>query len=670
MKRHILMAGACAGLALAAATAAGAQSVDYGSLQQLFNEPVTTSATGSPQRSTEAPADMQIISADEIRRSGETSIPGVLQRVAGIDVLNWGAGQSDVNVRGYDQVSSPRLLVLVNGRQVYLDHYGMTVWATIPVQLDEIRQIEVVKGPSGALFGFNAASGVINIITYNPKFDPANEAKISGGLNGAKSGSMMTTIKLGDAFSMRLSGGGSSIKEWKNTGPLPTSSERENPASAKANLDAIAQLAPKTELRIEGSWSNTQEDLVANGYNYSVIKMVTQSEKATLTSDTAYGLIQGQVYQNKLDADYHIGPGILWHNTIDVASIQDLFKIGTANTFRISGEYRYTTLNTAPDVGGTVDYHVWSGAGMWNWVINPKLTWTAAVRIDDLGLNRTGTFDPRIILANNALWNRDLVENSENFTLAWRPTGADTFRASYGRAIQAPSLIEFGGIQYAYQPFPGFTIDIMGNPNLAPTVVANYELAYDHDFTIAKLGVRVFDQQWTNLISQLNETTIGVAPTLTTNAAMNYRNVANSTETGAEVIASGKLAEGLHWRADYTYTDVKDSYFAGFNPVLQRAAFQATTPKGRGNVGFDWENGPWEADANLHYVGAYQGYDITNGNLKAVSAYGSLSARLAYKMHNGVTFALSGQNLGSSTQVQTRGLEAQREAQFTISKAW
>ena len=134
MKRHILMAGVCAGLALGAAGAASAQSVDYGSLEQVFNEPVTTSATGSPQRSTEAPADMQIISADEIRRSGETSLPGILQRAAGIDVLNHSAGQSDVNVRGYDQVSSPRLLVLVNGRQVYEDHYGLTNWATIPVQ--------------------------------------------------------------------------------------------------------------------------------------------------------------------------------------------------------------------------------------------------------------------------------------------------------------------------------------------------------------------------------------------------------------------------------------------------------------------------------------------------------------------------------------------------------
>jgi outer membrane receptor for ferrienterochelin and colicins len=105
MKKNILMASVAAGLALGAGAGAHAQSIDYGSLEQIFNEPVTTSATGSPQRASQAPADMEIISADQIRRSGETSLPGILQRVAGVDVLNNSAGQSDVSVRGYDQVS-------------------------------------------------------------------------------------------------------------------------------------------------------------------------------------------------------------------------------------------------------------------------------------------------------------------------------------------------------------------------------------------------------------------------------------------------------------------------------------------------------------------------------------------------------------------------------------
>ena len=130
-----LFAGASVGLIiLASASAASAQSIDYGAMEQLFNEPVTTSATGSPQRSTEAPVAMEIISAADIRRSGATDLPTILSRVAGLDVLNGGAAGADISVRGYDKSMSPRLLVLINGRQVYLDHYGYTAWATLPVQ--------------------------------------------------------------------------------------------------------------------------------------------------------------------------------------------------------------------------------------------------------------------------------------------------------------------------------------------------------------------------------------------------------------------------------------------------------------------------------------------------------------------------------------------------------
>ena len=59
-------------------------------------------------------------------------------------------------------------MVLINGRQVYMVDYGRIVWGNLPVQLNEIRQIEVIKGPNSALYGFNAVGGVINIITYDP----------------------------------------------------------------------------------------------------------------------------------------------------------------------------------------------------------------------------------------------------------------------------------------------------------------------------------------------------------------------------------------------------------------------------------------------------------------------------------------------------------------------
>ena len=174
-----------------------AQSMDYGALEQLFNEPVTTSVDGSPERVSDVPATMEIITAEEIRRSGAKDIPGVLRHVGGVDTMEWGNDNMDVSVRGYDQALSERLLVLVDGRQVYADHYGYTPWSTVPVELSQIRQIEIIKGPSSALFGFNAVGGVINIITYNPLYDEVNSRQFSAGTQNTTAGTMTATHKLG-----------------------------------------------------------------------------------------------------------------------------------------------------------------------------------------------------------------------------------------------------------------------------------------------------------------------------------------------------------------------------------------------------------------------------------------------------------------------------------------
>jgi outer membrane receptor for ferrienterochelin and colicins len=180
------------------------QSMDYGALEQLFKEPVTTSVDGSPERVSDVPATMEIITADEIRRSGAKDIPGVLRHVGGVDTMEWGNDNTDVSVRGYDQALAERLLVLVDGRQVYADHYGYTPWSTVPVELSEIRQIEIIKGPSSALFGFNAVGGVINIITYNPLYDDVNMAQFSAGTQDLAAGVLAATHKFGNRAAVLL----------------------------------------------------------------------------------------------------------------------------------------------------------------------------------------------------------------------------------------------------------------------------------------------------------------------------------------------------------------------------------------------------------------------------------------------------------------------------------
>ncbi|HTK36587.1 MAG TPA: TonB-dependent receptor [Caulobacteraceae bacterium] len=676
MKTRLLSAAAIAAFTLGATHAAWAQTVDYGSLEALFDEPVTTSATGSPQRSIDAPADMQIISADDIRRSGEITLPGILQRAAGIDVIDFSVGDSTVNIRGHNP--SPGLLVLINGRQVYQDTFGTTTWPTLPVQLSEIRQIEVVKGPNAALFGFNAVSGVINIITYDPKYDAINAASVQVGDAAQRRASLVTTLKLGPAVSVRLSGGGSAEHEWRAIFPTSQSSPvvpapaiggLHDPTRGQANLDLVAQLTSKSDLRFESSWSNIQGN-VAAPYSYSTVKMLTTSVRGIMTSDTRYGLIQASAYQNRLDIKGDAG-SVFWENTVDVANVQDTFKAGTGNIFRISGDYRHNHLNTQPVAGGEISYNVWSASGMWNRRVTSQLALTAAIRVDDLQLHRSGTFPARIPLASNSYWDHDIVQPSVNVTGLWRPTAEDSFRLSYARGVQTPTLLEMGALQEAVELAPGVTLNVTGNPNLRPTIVVNYEAAYDRQFKQAKLGLRLFVQNWSDIIGDFSGGGgLVLPPTATTNLAVIPANVSNSEETGVELTASGRLLANLKWRADYTYSTVRDSLFGAADPVANLVAFQAITPKYRGNVGLGWARGPWEADANLHYVGAHKFYNVVNGALAPVDAYGSLSARIGYRLESGVVLALSGQNLLAERQAQTTGLKAERRWQFTMSRAW
>lgn len=665
-----LFAGASVGLCILA-SAAHAQSIDYGAMEQLFNEPVTTSATGSPQRSTEVPAAMAIISAADIKRSGATDLPTILGRVAGLDVLQWGAAGADVSVRGYDQSMSPRLLVLVNGRQVYLDHYGYTAWATLPVQLEEIRQIEVVKGPNSALFGFNAVGGVVNIITYNPKFDDESSVTARAGTHGFGEVSLVHSFKLGEKFSARFSAGASQENEWKNDNPLISNRLRQDPARVSANLDTVTQLAEKTELRLEGSWSNSQvTELLSNG-SYSPTKYVTDSIKATLASETRFGSVQLSAYQNDLTAKHIVvSTPTRFDNTVRVVSLQDLFKVGAKHTFRIGGEYRHNKVNTAPIAGGEVAYDVLAASAMWNWAVTDKLSTTLAVRYDKLDLKRSGTFPTGYPPVTNDYWDRSIKETSYNAGVVYRPTGFDSIRLTAARGVQVPTLVDLGAIQLKIPSGP-YTIGVIGNPGLRPTIVTNYEIGYDRALPAlnAKVGVSVFAQKSKDVKGQPTSAQLDVLPTPISLPLLSYRNIGDSKMTGVEVKASGKLEGGFHWSGDYTWTDVKDQPAAGFVPQQRLAAYAQTTPSYRANAALGWEKGPWAVDGYVRFVGKAAYYNAASA-LIPIDAYATVGGRAARDFGQGFTVAISGQNLLKDRQVQTPGLEAERRVLISLTKSW
>src|SRR5438093_456289 len=132
--------------------------------EDIFEEQVVTAGVHASSEA-KAPASLTVISADEIRLTGASTIPEILRRVPGVDVAEMNPSDTNVSIRGFNRRIANKVLVLVDGRSVYQDFLGGTFWPLVDVAVPDIARIEVVRGPGSALYGANAFAGVVNIIT-------------------------------------------------------------------------------------------------------------------------------------------------------------------------------------------------------------------------------------------------------------------------------------------------------------------------------------------------------------------------------------------------------------------------------------------------------------------------------------------------------------------------
>jgi iron complex outermembrane receptor protein len=134
------------------------------SLEDLMNVEVT-SVSKDEQKLSRTASAIFVITAEDISRSGATNIPDLLRMVPGMDVAQINANTWAVSARGLNGEFSNELLVLVDGRTVYVPTFGGVFWDTLDMPLEDIERIEVIRGPGGTIWGTNAVNGVVNIIT-------------------------------------------------------------------------------------------------------------------------------------------------------------------------------------------------------------------------------------------------------------------------------------------------------------------------------------------------------------------------------------------------------------------------------------------------------------------------------------------------------------------------
>jgi iron complex outermembrane receptor protein len=656
-----------ASVALGAATAA-AQSVDYGAMEQLFGEPVTMSVTGKPQRAADAPANIEIITQEDIRRSGATDIPDVLRFVAGVDVREDGLGSADVGIRGYNQASNPRLMVLVDGRQVYMVDYGRIIWAAIPVQLDEIRQIEVIKGPNSALYGFNAVSGVINIITYDPLRDRLDVATLRGGTQDYISGSAIATGQIGDTAGLRLGLGGFDAHDFP-PGPLgpQDSAARQSPFTGTFRAVGRWQVTTETEMFAEASVGDTRLAEQEPPGVFDTERLVTTAIRFGIDADTKAGLLSLSAYRN--DAQVRIDNisfgeplSLGEYQTTYLVQASDLIKPSAAHTVRLGVEYRENADNSGDLVRGTISNTVYAASLMWDWQLTPGIELTNALRIDHMLLHYAGSLLPETGLTAAAYDSTTVTQPSFNSGVVWNASKEDTFRLSAARGVQLPTLLEYG-----LQVPAGFygPLAYSGTPDLHPSIIWNTELDYDR--ALPSLGSTLRAALFAQRIDDIIATPFGAPLSFSSVGAplFSSSNVGYSTAAGSELEIKGHNAEGFRWNASYALAATTNHTALNQGPMPSSIVEYAhSTPEhvAIGGIGYTWER--LELDLMTRWQSSYLDFRL-NPNRTAmlpvnVDNYVSMNARAGYRLTDTLSLALTAQQFNQSQLFETAGPPVQR----------
>lgn len=161
-------------------TAAEVRSLKKLDLDELMTIEVT-SVSKRPEKLLEAASAIEVITQEDIRRSGATSIPEALRLAPNLQVAQKGAHSWGISARGFNTDLANKLLVMMDGRAVYTPLYSGVFWERQDYLLADLERIEVVSGPGGTLWGANAVNGVINIISKSAKDTPGFYAEAGAG---------------------------------------------------------------------------------------------------------------------------------------------------------------------------------------------------------------------------------------------------------------------------------------------------------------------------------------------------------------------------------------------------------------------------------------------------------------------------------------------------------
>ena len=432
-----------------------------------FGDTVVVTASRTAVRVVDAPVTTSVVPAATLETTPSTNIGDVLRSVPGVNVIQLSARDVQVTSRQSTGPIANSQLVLMDGRSIYLDFFGMVFWDWLPANQGDIEQIEVVRGPASATWGANAMTGAVNIITRAPRDSVGTTVSMSGGWIDREAGSTVgqgagtmfgtnatITRAPSDTLAYRISAGYFQSDAFpRPTGRVPVIEDPRVPGGmvggAPYPLDGVGPFGaafanrgtsqPKFDVRVD------QE--LANGGQFSYSGGVAGTEGLSHTgvgpfdiqrgSYLGYGKVgytQGdfrfQFFSNIMDGD---APNLLLADPATGQPVQLGFKgktfdveignstfVGERNLLTYGGNVRRNTfdITIAPTAPDRLEF----GAYLQDEIFFERVRLVLGGRVDKFGSVSTPAFSPRV-------------------SVMFKPGVDHSVTVSYNRAFRSPSII-------------------------------------------------------------------------------------------------------------------------------------------------------------------------------------------------------------------------------------
>lgn len=593
-------------LALALLGPATASAGDSDAFLLFEEEARVITASRREQTAFHSPSAVDVITQEDIRASGAQTLWDILRFRVGMDVVEGRAGDGNraiVSVRGFPQEYVNNLQYLVDGRSAYNAYSGGIYWQQLPVQIQDIERIEIVRGPSAALFGSNAGLGVINIITKKPKARLAGEAQAVGGNRGLRGGSGNVEIAR-PRYGYRASYG-----YLANEGQPSVAADPANDFvnSNKADARGYWRSAGGAELEFftGGAWERLGGPFRRSGRydsDFQMVRMESDPGEDSSVEVTASRNAAVHRISSFFDLDYA---------SYDAEALHRLSWADGRQQTTWGAAFRYSRVESAQVFTGkpSQSNRLWRGFAHQSWKPSDAFSLVGAASLEH---SETGGLQP----AYQAV---AMAYPAENHLL----------RASYALAPTIPNIYET-----AVNHRPSSFARLVGNPNLRSQKIHNHELGYTGFFREER--VRAEANFFYMKIQSLSASYFADPNSFP--RIISFDNLNEAIARGVEARLDFRWRPGCRVYSNYTYEYITD----GIRDVVVTQA----TPRHKVNLGAQTAlGGGFSASVNAGYKDGYTTSPANRSITLSIPAYWRLDARLAYRPVEAWEIFISGQNL-------------------------